>query len=164
MRIAGRFLAFCGSGDATHLGMARRNWRANLRGDSILEQSMIAQRWVFCAGLVHSVDRLGLLPGCGLWFAWRDTCAARGVPSRSSRSWCPPASIASRRPPGRQIRRKTCRREARCTRSPREKALPGIVHHYLPLTRFMTGSELEQAIRSANPEIKGLWPKPGSRS
>ncbi len=25
----------------------------------------------------------------------------------------------------------------------------------------MTGSELEQAIRSANPELKGIWPKPG---
>jgi hypothetical protein len=41
------------------------------------------------------------------------------------------------------------------------ESVPGIVHHYLPLTRFMTGSELEQAIRSANPEIKGIWPKPG---
>jgi hypothetical protein len=42
------------------------------------------------------------------------------------------------------------------------ESLPGIVHHYLPLTRFLTGSEFEQAIRSANPEIKGIWPKPGS--
>ncbi len=40
--------------------------------------------------------------------------------------------------------------------------MPGIVHHYLPLTTFLTGSELERAIRAANPEIKGLWPKPGS--
>jgi len=38
----------------------------------------------------------------------------------------------------------------------------GIVHHYLPLTTFLTGSELEKAIRAANPGIKGLWPKPGS--
>ena len=42
------------------------------------------------------------------------------------------------------------------------ESLPGIVHHYLPLSRFMTGSELEQAIRSANPELKGIWPKPGT--
>jgi hypothetical protein len=41
------------------------------------------------------------------------------------------------------------------------ESVPGIVHHYLPLSRFMTGSELEQAIRSANPELKGIWPKPG---
>jgi hypothetical protein len=41
-------------------------------------------------------------------------------------------------------------------------SVPGIVHHYLPLTTFLTGSELENAIRAANPEIKGLWPKPGS--
>ncbi len=40
--------------------------------------------------------------------------------------------------------------------------MPGIVHHYLPLTTFLTGSELDSAIRKANPEIKGLWPKPGS--
>ncbi len=40
--------------------------------------------------------------------------------------------------------------------------MPGIVHHYLPLTTFLTGSELERAMRAANPEIKGLWPKPGS--
>jgi len=42
------------------------------------------------------------------------------------------------------------------------ESVPGIVHHYLPLTTFLTGSELERAIRAANPEIKGLWPKPGS--
>jgi hypothetical protein len=42
------------------------------------------------------------------------------------------------------------------------ESLPAIVHHYLPLTKFLTGSELEQAIRSANPEIKGIWPKPAS--
>ena len=40
--------------------------------------------------------------------------------------------------------------------------MPSIVHHYLPLTTFLTGSELERAIRAANPEIKGFWPKPGS--
>ena len=42
------------------------------------------------------------------------------------------------------------------------ESMPAIVHHYLPLTTFMTGSELDRAIRAANPEIKGLWPKPGS--
>jgi hypothetical protein len=42
------------------------------------------------------------------------------------------------------------------------ESMPAIVHHYLPLTTFLTGSELERAIRGANPEIKGLWPKPGS--
>jgi len=42
------------------------------------------------------------------------------------------------------------------------ESVPGIVHHYLPLTAFLTGSELERALRAANPEIKGLWPKPGS--
>jgi hypothetical protein len=42
------------------------------------------------------------------------------------------------------------------------ESLPGIVHHYLPLTRYMTGSELEEAIREANPQIKGIWPKPGT--
>jgi hypothetical protein len=44
----------------------------------------------------------------------------------------------------------------------RGESLPGIVHHYLPLTTFMTGSELEAAIRAANPGIKGIWPKPDS--
>ena len=42
------------------------------------------------------------------------------------------------------------------------ESVPGMVHHYLPLTTFLTGTELERAIRAANPEIKGLWPKPGS--
>jgi hypothetical protein len=41
------------------------------------------------------------------------------------------------------------------------ESVPGIVHHYLPQTTFLTGSELERAIRAENPEIKGLWPKPG---
>jgi hypothetical protein len=43
------------------------------------------------------------------------------------------------------------------------ESVPSIVHHYLPLTTFLTGSELESAMRAANPEIKGLWPKPGSQ-
>jgi hypothetical protein len=42
------------------------------------------------------------------------------------------------------------------------ESVPGIVHQYLPLTTFLTGSELEKAIRAANPPIKGLWPKLGS--
>ena len=47
------------------------------------------------------------------------------------------------------------------------ESLPGLVHRYLPLTHFMTGSELEEAIRVANPGVKGIsptgiWPKPGS--
>ena len=47
------------------------------------------------------------------------------------------------------------------------ESLPGIVHRYLPLTHFMTGSELESAIRATNPGVKGIsptgiWPKPGS--
>jgi len=42
------------------------------------------------------------------------------------------------------------------------ESLPGIVHRYLPQTTFLTGSELEQAIRAKNPAIKGIWPKPGS--
>src|SRR6266542_4200107 len=47
------------------------------------------------------------------------------------------------------------------------ESLPGLVHRYLPLTHFMTGSELEEAIRAANPGVRGIsptgiWPKPGS--
>lgn len=42
------------------------------------------------------------------------------------------------------------------------ESVPSIVHFYLPLTTFLTGRELEKAIRSANPQIKGRWPKPGS--
>ena len=47
------------------------------------------------------------------------------------------------------------------------ESLPGIVHRYLPQTHFMTGSALEEAIRAANPGVKGIsptgiWPKPGS--
>jgi hypothetical protein len=37
------------------------------------------------------------------------------------------------------------------------ESLPGLVHRYLPKTKWMTGSELETAIKQANPEIKGIW-------
>src|ERR1700692_1116810 len=48
------------------------------------------------------------------------------------------------------------------------ESLPGIVHRYLPQTRFLTGSELEAAIRAANLGVQGIsptgiWPKPGSQ-
>ena len=43
------------------------------------------------------------------------------------------------------------------------ESLPGILHRYLPETTYMTGSELEAAVRGANPDLpKGLFPKPGT--
>jgi hypothetical protein len=40
------------------------------------------------------------------------------------------------------------------------ESLPGLVHTYLPKTKYLTGSELEAAIREANPGLKGIWFKP----
>jgi len=40
------------------------------------------------------------------------------------------------------------------------ESLPGMVHTYLPKTKYLTGSELEAAIRAANPPLKGIWFKP----
>jgi hypothetical protein len=42
------------------------------------------------------------------------------------------------------------------------ESLPGIVYRYLPDTKYMTGKELEAAIHEANPDAKGVWPRPGS--
>lgn len=42
------------------------------------------------------------------------------------------------------------------------ESLPGIAYRYLPETKYMTGKELESAIREINPDAKGVWPKPGS--
>jgi hypothetical protein len=41
------------------------------------------------------------------------------------------------------------------------ETLPGLVHRYLPKTQYLTGSELEAAIRQANPEIKSIFFKEG---
>jgi hypothetical protein len=41
------------------------------------------------------------------------------------------------------------------------QSVPGLVHMYLPKTKYMTGSELEAAIRQANGGLKGIWLKPG---
>ena len=41
------------------------------------------------------------------------------------------------------------------------ESLPGLVHTYLPKTKYLTGSELEAAIRQANGGLKGIWLKPG---
>ena len=41
------------------------------------------------------------------------------------------------------------------------ESLPALVHTYLPHTKYMTGSELEAAIRQANSGLKGIWLKPG---
>ncbi len=40
------------------------------------------------------------------------------------------------------------------------ESLPGLVHTYLPKTQYLTGKELEAAIRAANPTLKGIWFKP----
>jgi hypothetical protein len=43
------------------------------------------------------------------------------------------------------------------------ESLPGILHRFLPNTTYMTGKELEAAVRQANPELKGIFPKPGTQ-
>lgn len=43
------------------------------------------------------------------------------------------------------------------------ESLPGLVHRYLPKTKFLRGSELEAAIRQANPGLKSIWFKPDQR-
>src|SRR3569833_3407835 len=42
------------------------------------------------------------------------------------------------------------------------ESLPGILHRFLPNTTYMTGKELEAAVQEANPEMKGIFPKPGT--
>ena len=42
------------------------------------------------------------------------------------------------------------------------ESLPGILHRFLPNTTYMTGHELEAAVRQANPDLKGIFPKPGT--
>jgi hypothetical protein len=42
------------------------------------------------------------------------------------------------------------------------ESLPGIVYRYLAETSFLTGKELETAIRRDNHELKGIFPKPGT--
>jgi len=41
------------------------------------------------------------------------------------------------------------------------ESLPGLVHRYLPKTQYLTGRELEQAIRQANAPMKSIWFKEG---
>ena len=42
------------------------------------------------------------------------------------------------------------------------ESLPGILHRFLPNTTYMTGHELEAAVHTANPDLKGIFPKPGT--
>ncbi|MGI9104547.1 MAG: putative glycoside hydrolase [Terriglobales bacterium] len=43
----------------------------------------------------------------------------------------------------------------------RGESVPGVVHRYLAASQFMTRSELEAALRQANPAIRGISLKPG---
>jgi hypothetical protein len=43
------------------------------------------------------------------------------------------------------------------------ESVPSLVQKYLPSTPYMTGKELESAIRSVNPGLKGLWLKPNQQ-
>ncbi len=60
-----------------------------------------------------------------------------------------PATVSVATPPGTEVHV-----------TKKGESLPGLVHTYLPKTQYLTGSELEAAIRGANPEIKGIWFKP----
>ena len=42
------------------------------------------------------------------------------------------------------------------------ESVPGIVRRYLPNTTYLTAREFEAALRSANPGLKGVFPKPGA--
>lgn len=43
------------------------------------------------------------------------------------------------------------------------ETMPGLVHRYLPKTEYLTGSELESAIKQANPGLKGIFFKEGTK-
>jgi hypothetical protein len=43
------------------------------------------------------------------------------------------------------------------------ETMPGLVHRYLPRTEYLTGSELEAAIHEANPGLKGIFFKEGTK-
>ncbi|HEU5401295.1 MAG TPA: putative glycoside hydrolase [Terriglobales bacterium] len=43
------------------------------------------------------------------------------------------------------------------------ETIPGLLYSYLPRTKYMTKPEFEAALRQANPGLKGLFPKPGTK-
>jgi hypothetical protein len=43
------------------------------------------------------------------------------------------------------------------------ETIPGLLYSYLPRTKYMTKPEFEAALREANPGLKGLFPKPGTK-
>ncbi|MDT8067228.1 MAG: putative glycoside hydrolase [Terriglobia bacterium] len=43
------------------------------------------------------------------------------------------------------------------------ETIPGLLYSYLPQTKYMTKPEFEAALRQANPRLKGLFPKPGTK-
>lgn len=42
------------------------------------------------------------------------------------------------------------------------ESIPGLLRSYLPRTKYMTVPEFETALREENPELKGMFPKPGT--
>ncbi len=42
------------------------------------------------------------------------------------------------------------------------ETIPGLLRAYLPRTKYMTLPEFEAALRAQNPNVKGLFPKPGT--
>ena len=43
------------------------------------------------------------------------------------------------------------------------ETIPGLLRRYLPITKYMTLTEFESALRAQNPSVKGLFPKPGTQ-
>jgi hypothetical protein len=94
------------------------------------------------------IEKLPLRAG-----AFGPTASAAGRPMATAGTKSAPAAATPEKTPALDVKVHTVAKG---------ESVPGIVHHYLPLTTFLTGSELEKAIRASNPEIKGLWPKPGT--
>jgi len=70
----------------------------------------------------------------------------------------PEASIPASNSPAPQLPQGVVLHEAR-----KGESLPSLVRQYLPKTEYMTGSELERAIRGANPELGSIWFKAGQK-
>lgn len=43
------------------------------------------------------------------------------------------------------------------------ETVPGLLRYYLPETKYMTLSEFDTALHAENPNLKGLFPKPGTQ-
>ena len=143
------------------MALTRRNWRAKLPPASIQAETVFTENHLRRLSLLSVAIVLCLGSGVGLWRivsaipeaaaqAQKPQLVRTSTPRVPASPKPPDASALANLPPGSTLHT-----------AKRGDSVVAVARHYLPQTKYLTSSELAEAIRQANGNLGGTFLKAG---